>query len=139
MQREGVQRRRRDLGPELLDARRRAGDVVALVVVARRVIALAAAEVQDRLPVPVPVARETNREEGIERPHDDQEIARREVLVDEAQERRAHPRGIRRADVIVVEEHGQQTRVGSRGLGALVGVGFDRDERIRRVRPSPCG
>ena len=72
VQRERVERRGRDLGPELLDPRRRAGNVVAFVIVPRRVVALSPAEVQDRLPIPLPVACQADREERIERPHDHQ-------------------------------------------------------------------
>ena len=96
-----------------IDARRRAGDEVALVGVARLVLAPCGLERLDRLAHRVAIAGQPNREERIERLHDDDEIARRHIAIDESRAaRRARDRCWRRcADVVLVEKNREQPRL----------------------------
>jgi hypothetical protein len=132
---QGIDRGPRDLIADAFDARRRAGDEVALVGVTRLELPLAAIERLNRLSYRVEVAGQANREDRIERLHDDDEIARGEIAIDESEERLAHTVGIGAAgDVVFVEEQREQPRACRLGRRTLI---VDRPNRVRRsvLRP----
>src|SRR5207247_4104271 len=106
-----VERSGRPLRPQLLEAGGRAGDEIPFERVARFVLAPAALERLDRMPDLVAIAGHPNREQRIERLHDGHEIARAELPVDEARQRRTRALRARAgADVILVEQDREEPR-----------------------------
>ena len=112
-------------------------DVASLEGGSRFVVAAAALEFVDGLMECGPVARQPNLQEGVERPNDRHEIARTEVLVDEAMQRRADPLGVRATHEILVEVHADDARVLASGFGALVGSRRDGHRRAGGLSRCP--
>jgi hypothetical protein len=124
MDRQRVEARDHHLCPGRLDPFGRGAPVVPFVQSAWRVIPLAAFEPGNQPPDFVAIVSQPNRQQRIERAHDDEQIVGSDVI-DEIGERR--PRAIHRLgrDVIFVDEDGKQPRVGLPRVFLFVRGGTD--------------
>jgi hypothetical protein len=111
---EGVEGGRGNLGAAALDLPGRAGDEVALEGAARHQVAPPRLEGLDGLDGGAAIAGEPDLQQRLERLQDDHQIVRPQILVDEPDQRVAHPFGARASrDVELVQEDGDQpSRVG---------------------------
>ena len=96
----------------------------------RNVVAAPAAEGLDSRARRVAIPRRADREQRIERLHDDDQIVRREIAIDELQQRVAHAIGVRAGlHVVFVEEDREQPRGVARRRLPFVGGGQHRHRR----------
>ena len=127
---ERVERRQRHLIARRLDALGRAGNEVALVLVARRVIAFPAGEPVNDLARGAAIARQADAEQRIERLHHDEQVVGPEREVHEAANRIARPRGIGGVHVVLVEEDCNEPPAVARGGLPFVRGRADDDWRV---------
>ena len=134
-----TERRGRHLRSHLLDARRIAGDEVLLERVPRLVITSAPFESLHRVADQIAIARHADRQEGIERPQDGDQIPRPEIIIDEPRQRVADAGAVGPgAHVVLVEKNRKQPRSLARRLFLLVEFRADR-RQLGLGRLTPFG
>ena len=120
-----LERAHGDLIADALHRDGRIKGVLLLERVARAVIELASLEALDRPHQRALVAREPNVRDRRQRVHQRDHVRRTQLILDEVEERLAHPHRIAAADVIVVEQDDEQTDVRPCRLALFVVVVAD--------------